>query len=142
MIDINKLILEAMKSRDRVKSQTFKLVKAKILEFKTQEHAPAYTEEAEIKLLQKMCKELKNDIESYKGREDLQKEAHDQLVVIESLLPPTPTKEDVINFLNSHYPGKINKKDMGKVIKEIKSVLLGVDGKLASDCVKEKLEEA
>ena len=94
MIDINKLILEAMKSRDKVKSQTFKLVKAKILEFKTQDHAPAYTE------------------------------------------------EDVINFLNSHYPGKINKKEMGKVVKEIKSVLLGVDGKLASDCVKEKLEEA
>ena len=35
MIDITKKIMEAMKSHDRVASETYKLVKAKIIEFNT-----------------------------------------------------------------------------------------------------------
>ena len=56
MIDITKKIMDAMKSHDKVASETYKLIKAKIMEFKTQKNAPEYNDEAEIKLLQKMRK--------------------------------------------------------------------------------------
>ena len=40
MLDINAKIMEAMKSKNTVASETFKLIKAKIIEFKTQKNAP------------------------------------------------------------------------------------------------------
>ena len=67
MIDITKKIMEAMKSHDKVASETYKLVKAKIIEFKTQKNAPEYNDEAEIKLLQKMSKERKDTAKVYSG---------------------------------------------------------------------------
>ena len=57
MIDVNKKIMEAMKAHDKVASETFKLVKAKILEFKTAKNAKEYDEAAEINLIRKMIQE-------------------------------------------------------------------------------------
>ena len=54
MINIDELIKTSMKSGNKVSLETYKLIKAKILEFKTQKNAPEYNEAAEISLLQKM----------------------------------------------------------------------------------------
>ena len=62
MIDINKKIMEAMKARDKVASETYKLLKAKILEFKTAKNAKEYTDAEEIKLIQKMIQERQDSI--------------------------------------------------------------------------------
>jgi uncharacterized protein YqeY len=139
--EINKLIMEAMKSHDKVASETYKLIKAKILEFKTQKNAPEYTEEAEIKLLQKMVKERKETAEIYKqnNRIDLADAELAQANVIEALLPATPTEDDVVKYINEHYPDGIEKKQMGLVIKDIKSALIGVDGSIVANIVKTKL---
>ena len=45
MIDITKKIMDAMKAHDKVASETYKLIKAKILEFKTQKNAPEYNDD-------------------------------------------------------------------------------------------------
>ena len=141
MIDINKLIMDAMKSKNKVASETYKLVKAKILEFKTQKNAPEYNEAAEIKLLQKMVKERKETAEIYKqnNRIDLADAELAQANVIEALLPATPTEDDVVKYINEHYPDGIEKKQMGLVIKDIKSALIGVDGSIVANIVKTKL---
>ena len=138
MIDITKKIMEAMKAHDKVASETYKLVKAKIMEFKTQKNAPEYTEEAEIKLLQKMVKERKETAEIYKqnNRIDLAEAELAQANVIEALLPATPTEDDVVKYINEHYPDGIEKKQMGLVIKDIKSALIGVDGSIVANIVK------
>jgi uncharacterized protein YqeY len=139
--EINKLIMEAMKSHDKVASETYKLVKAKILEFKTQKNAPEYTDEAEIKLLQKMVKERKETATIYKtnGRDDLASAELAQADVIEKLLPATPTEEDVVKYVFEKYPDGIDKKQMGVVIKEVKSALVGVDGSIVANIVKSRL---
>ena len=67
MLDINAKIMEAMKSKNNVASETSKLINAKIIEFKTQKNAPEYNEEAEIKLLQKMVKEREESAKIYKN---------------------------------------------------------------------------
>lgn len=141
MLDINAKIMEAMKSKDKVASETFKLIKAKILEFKTQKNAPEYTEEAEVKLLQKMVKEREESAKIYKdaGREELAEAELAQANVISELLPKVATQDDVELYLNEYYPNGIEKKSMGIVIKEVKSAFIGVDGGMVANLVKNKL---
>lgn len=138
MIDITKKIMEAMKSHDKVASETYKLIKAKIMEFKTQKNAPDYNDEAEIKLLQKMSKERKDTAKVYSdnGRPELAKKELAEAAVIDALLPKTPTEDDVVKYIQDHYANCIDKKQMGAVIKEVKSALLGVDGAMVANIVK------
>lgn len=141
MLDINAKIMEAMKSKNKIASETFKLIKAKILEFKTQKNAPEYTEEAEIKLLQKMVKEREESAKIYKaaGRNELADAELAQVSIINELLPKIASQEDVENYLNNKYPNGIEKKSMGIVIREVKSEFVGVDGAMVANIVKSKL---
>ena len=141
MLDINAKIMEAMKSKNKIASETFKLIKAKILEFKTQKNAPEYTEEAEIKLLQKMVKEREESAKIYKdaGRNELANAELAQVAIINELLPKIASQEDVENYLNNKYPNGIEKKSMGVVIREVKSEFVGVDGAMVANIVKSKL---
>ena len=141
MLDINVKIMEAMKLKNKVASETFKLIKAKILEFKTQKNAPEYTEEAEIKLLQKMVKEREESAKIYKdaGRNELADAELAQVAVINELLPKIASQDDVENYLNEKYPNGIEKKSMGIVIREVKSEFVGVDGAMVANIVKSKL---
>ena len=141
MLDINTKIMEAMKSKNNVASETFKLIKAKIIEFKTQKNAPEYNEEAEIKLLQKMVKEREESAKIYKnaGRAELADAELAQVAVINELLPKVASQEDVENYLNKKYPNGIEKKSMGIVIKEVKTEFVGVDGGMVANLVKTKL---
>lgn len=141
MLDINAKIMEAMKSKNKIASETFKLIKAKILEFKTQKNAPEYTEEAEIKLLQKMIKEREESAKIYKdaGRNELADAELAQVAIINELLPKIASQEDVKNYLNNKYPNGIEKKSMGVVIREVKSEFVGVDGAMVANIVKSKL---
>ena len=141
MLDINAKIMEAMKSKNTVASETFKLIKAKIIEFKTQKNAPEYNEEAEIKLLQKMVKEREESAKIYKnaGRAELADAELAQVAVINELLPKVASQEDVENYLNKKYLNGIEKKSMGIVIKEVKTEFVGVDGGMVANLVKTKL---
>ena len=138
MIDITNKIMEAMKSHDKVASETYKLVKAKIMEFKTQKNAPEYNDEAEVKLLQKMSKERKDTAKVYSdnGRPELAEKELSEAAVIDALLPKIPTEDDVVKYIQDHYANGIDKKQMGAVIKEVKSALLGVDGSMVANIVK------
>ena len=141
MLDINAKIMGAMKTKNHVASETFKLIKAKIIEFKTQKNAPEYNEEAEIKLLQKMVKEREESAKIYKnaGRAELADAELAQVAVINELLPKVASQEDVENYLNKKYPNGIEKKSMGIVIKEVKTEFVGVDGGMVANLVKTKL---
>ena len=141
MIDITKKIMDAMKSHDKVASETYKLIKAKILEFKTQKNAPEYNDEAEIKLLQKMSKERKETAKVYSdnGRPELAEKELAEAAVIDALLPKIPTEDDVMKYINDNYSDIIDKKQMGAIIKEVKFALPGVDGSMVANIVKTKL---
>lgn len=141
MIDVNKKIMESMKAHDKVASETFKLLKAKILEFKTAKNAREYNDAEEINLIRKMIDDRMNSAEIYKNnnRQDLANDELAQADVLQALLPALPTEDDIREYLNEHYPNGFEKKSMGIVIKEIKEALVGVDGKMVADCVKKIL---
>ena len=141
MLDINNLIMGAMKARDKVASETYKMLKAEILKFKTEKNAREYNDSEEINLINKMITDRNNsaDIYNQNGRKDLADMEYAQAKVLQALLPVLPTKEDIDMYLNEYYPSGIEKKSMGLVIKEVKNALLGADGKLVSECVKSRL---
>ena len=138
MLDVNNLIMCAMKAHDKVASETYKLLKAKILEFKTAKNAKEYNDAEEINLINKMISDRKNTAEIYNqnNRKDLADAELAQADVLQKLLPELPTETDIMEYLNEYYPNGIEKKSMGIVIKEVKNALLGADGKLVSECVK------
>lgn len=138
MIDINNLIMCAMKAHDKVASETYKLLKAKILEFKTAKNAKEYNDSEEINLINKMISDRKNTADIYlqNNRKDLADAELAQADILQKLLPELPTETDIMEYLNEYYPNGIEKKSMGLVIKEVKEALLGADGKLVSECVK------
>ena len=141
MLDINNQIMSAMKARDKVASETYKMLKAEILKFKTEKNAREYNDSEEINLINKMIADRNNsaDIYNQNGRKDLADMEYAQAKVLQALLPVLPTKEDIDMYLNEYYPSGIEKKSMGLVIKEVKNALLGADGKLVSECVKSRL---
>ena len=141
MINVDSLIVSAMKSQNKVALSAYRMLKSRITSKKTEKDAPEYTEEVEINLMRKMVKELKETGELYqsKGRQDLADGEFSQAAVIEGLLPAVPTEEDVLKYVSEHYPSGIDKKQMGLVIKEVKSALVGVDGSIVAGVVKSRL---
>jgi len=148
MIDIDKLISKSMKmvkndpsEENKCSLKTMKLIKAKILEFKTMKNAPKYDEAAEISLLSKMIRERRESAQMYldSGRDDLCKIEEDEIQVIGALLPKMPTREDIEKYLDERYPNGVGKREMGIAIKEVKGHLVGADGKLVSEIVKSRL---
>ena len=142
MIDINRKIMESMKAHDKVASETYKLLKAKILEFKTAKNAREYNDSEEITLINKMISDRLNSAEIYieNNRKDLADAEYAQVKVLQDLLPALPTEDDIRSYIQEHYADGIDKKQMGMVIKEIKNSLPGADGKMTADIVKQHIK--
>lgn len=97
LIDIDKLIQQAMKSKNQVELRAYKNLKAEIQLLKTAKNAKPYDEAAEIQLISKMCKRLEEDIRGFSEarREDLESECRSELEVLKKLLPE-PVNESQI----------------------------------------------
>ena len=91
-------------------------------------------------ILEKMVKSHKENVEkNYKNSPELLRKEAFELCVLEQFLPKEATKEDIMNYLNEHYPNGIEQKSMGKVIGEVKKAFERADGKLIAECVKSKI---
>ena len=154
MLNIDELIKESLKNKKTVDLKVYRILKSDIMAFKTQKNAPVYDEAAELKIIQKYVTKMEDAEKQYSqaGREDLASECRDELEVLRKLLPEPVTALDIYEELQywaekNHYINeeiaseiKIPKKEMGVVIKYIKSKLPTADGKMISEIVKENLE--
>lgn len=158
MINIDELIKQSIKLKERVKLRAYKNLKAEIQALKTAKNAKPYDSVAEIQLISKMCKKLEDSILEFSkaDREDLILEYREELEVLKKLLPEPVNKlqiyselEDWIkNNISNHisefrnyYPSEENKlfipkKEMGNAIKYLKSKFPQADGKMISEIVK------
>lgn len=155
MIDINNLIKTAMKAGDKVSLNAYKNLKAEIQVFKTAKNAKPYTEAIEIQIVSKMCKKLEDAIENFikAHREDLVSDYTNELDVLKKLLPEPVDESQVYSELSewcreNHFIQRfqtaigyeehliIPKKEMGNVIKHLKSKFPQADGKTISQLVK------
>ena len=142
MIDIDNLISIAIRGRDNRLRDTYRAIKTKIIEFKTAKDHKEYDKVAEVNILKKMYDERIENAKIYRenGREDLANIEMEEADAISKLLPKTPTEEDIIIFLDSRGYDNINKRDIGKIVNEAKSELLGVDGKLLFNIISKRVK--
>lgn len=154
MLNIDELIKESLKNKKTSELKVYRNLKADIMAFKTQKNAPTYDEASELKIIQKYVTKMEDAEKQYSqaGREDLASECRDELEVLRKLLPEPVTASEIYEELRywtekNHYLNeeiaseiKIPKKEMGVVIKYIKSKLPTADGKMISEIVKENLE--
>lgn len=155
MINIDELIKNAMKSRNKVELQAYQNLKAEIQKFKTAKNAKSYDEAAELSIISKYCKSLEDAIKQFSEarRDDLVSSYTSEWEVLKKLLPK-PVNESQITLglwgwyhstyenaklLSSPHLMQIPKKDMGTAIKHLKSLFPTADGKMISEIVKKYL---
>ena len=138
-------IKEAMKAKDKVKLETLRNIKKFFLEAKTAPGAnDTLTDEAAMKIIQKLAKQGKDAAEIYigQGRQDLADEELAQAKVIETDVPKQMSAEELEAALKAIIAevGATDAKDMGKVMGVATKQLAGkAEGRAISSMVKQLL---
>lgn len=142
---IDQDIKAAMLAKDEIRLRSLRAIKAALLVAKTEKGASdVLTEDAEVKVLQKLVKQRRESADIYKSqnRADLYQIEADEMGVIETYLPKQLDRNAVIakvqEIIAAH--GASGIKEMGKVIGLANKQLAGqADGKTISEVVKELL---
>ena len=138
---------QAMRAKDEAALRTLRAIKAAILIEKTSAGASdSMTEDAEMKMLQKMAKQRRDslDIFTTQNREDLAKKEREELDIIERFLPKQMSAEELQSELKAIIAqvGATSPADMGKVMGVASKQLAGkADGKAISETVKQLLAQ-
>lgn len=136
---------EAMKAKDTVALESLRAIKSAILLAQTESGAKEeISEEAEVKLLQKLVKQRKDSAALYveQGREDLAEPELAQAKVISQFLPEQLGEEELKAIVSEIIAetGASSMKEMGKVMGVASQKLAGkADGKAISTMVKKLL---
>lgn len=144
-VKVMEAMKEAMKSKDKIALESLRAIKSGILLAQTESGATEeLSEDAEIKLLQKLVKQRKESANIYinQGRNDLAEPELAQAYVIEKFLPEQigtdELKAIIADIIKSTNATSIQ--DMGKVMGLASQKLAGkADGKSISTIVKELL---
>lgn len=132
----------AMKAKDSVALESLRAIKSAILLAQTETGGGGeLSEEAEIKLLQKLVKQRKDSAALYtdQGRTDLAEPELAQAAVIEKFLPEQLSEEEITAVVKATIEkvGASGMQDMGKVMGMASRELAGkADGKTISGIVK------
>jgi uncharacterized protein len=134
---------EAMKAKDEATLRGLRAVKAAILLLKTS--GSEVTEDAELKMLQKLVKQRKDSLEIFQqqNRTDLAQKEEEEIKVIEKFMPQQMNEDELKLAVQKIIidTGASSPADMGKVMGVATKQLAGkADGKAISAAVKELLK--
>ena len=144
-ITINDHLKKAMLAKDEKGLRALRAIKAAILLAKTAEGGGnGMTEDAEIKLLQKLVKQRKDSIEIFEqqNRADLAVKEKEEVEVIEQYLPKQMSADEIKQAVAAiiQQTGVTNVSGLGQVMGIASKQLAGkADGKTISAIVKELL---
>lgn len=141
---IQKDIMEAMKTHDTVRLNAVRAIKSEILLAKTSSTEHELEDSDVMKLIQKLVKQRKESAEMYvqAGRQELADNELAEAKFMESYLPKALSEDEVRNMLKQIIAevGASSPKDMGKVMGAATKRLAGLaDGRTISTIVKELL---
>ena len=148
MIDINKHIAEAMKSKDREKLSTLKLIKTELV--KAEKDGITLDEAKEAKILMKMVDQRKESISQYikGGRNDLAEAEQKEIDVIKQYIPEQPTDEEIEIYTNDAIKNyveekgdeyQVSMKDMKSILSIVQEKYPMANGKIVSNVLKNKI---
>ena len=142
--EINKTMLEAMKSKDKETLSTIRLLKSAIDLYKINNKLTEITDDVVIEVASKQVKQHRESIEEFRnaGRNDLADNLEKEINIISKFLPEQLSKEEIEKEIDEIFAvvKPESKKDMGKIMKEANIRLKGkTDFKLVSEIVNTKL---
>ena len=136
------LIMTTRKTGDKARVEVLQSMKSKLTEFITQKNTPVLDDNAAIVLFQKMKKERQQDIEMFKkgNRADLIDKTLFEISVLDEFIPVEATEEDIKKYLDQLATRiEFIQKNMGLIIKDVKSAFKVVDGAMVAKLVKERI---
>lgn len=141
---INTDVKEAMKARDKEKLAALRAIKSALMLEATKDGGGEVSEEAGMKILQKLHKQRKDAAALYEeqNRPDLMEDEVFQASIIEAYLPAQMSEEEIAVAVKEIIAktGASSPADMGKVMGAAMGQLSGkADGKIISKLVKENL---
>ena len=139
-----KLIMEAMKERNTIKKNAYTNLKTAFLNYVTSKEGvkecacdadgnKVIFDEKELSIIKKMHKELVENGNQYKINEYLEEASY-----LEPFIPAAASEEDIVSVIEKLIDTEsgISQKEMGMLIKNVKSQLPNADGKTVSMIVK------
>lgn len=160
-MNIDKLILCATKDKVSAAKEAYRAIKAELLlnsssknpkpegkvvstiTFTREGEKPFEIEinELDLSIIKKQVQIREEQISMYdaNSRKDLADMYREQNQVLKALLPPEISKDKIEEAVVTAYPNGYTQKEMGKVIKEIKTIYPTADGKLISEVVKKHI---
>ena len=134
---------DAMKAKDKVKLSGVRAIQAAIKQKEVDERIIVDDAEA-IVIMSKLIKQIKESIKSYgdAGRQDLVDKEQAELDVVSTYMPVQLSAEEVEKMIDECIVkmGATSIKDMGKVMAELKPVLMGkTDTASVGALIKKKL---
>jgi uncharacterized protein YqeY len=134
----------AMKSGEKTKRETLRLLRAHMIELSKRGEGKEITPEEELSVLMAAIKKRKEAIEVYEkaGRTELAEQERAEMAVISSYLPKQLSAEEAAEVIVRiiAQTGASGAKDFGKVMPLAMKELKGkVDGKQVQEMVKAKL---
>jgi len=135
---------QAMKNREAIKVSTLSFLRSQIKYVIIEKKVEKPEDTDVIAVIKKQIKQRQESIAQFEkgGRQDLVDKERAEVDVLKGYLPEEMSLEAVRAIVVQiiQETGAVSIKDMGKVMKEVLAKVAGqVDGKIVSDCVKEKL---
>lgn len=143
-MDIDKMIKDAILEKNSAKKEAYRAIKAELLLIATGKNAPSIIDEAtKVKVIRKLISQREESIAMYEAnsRQELADIYKEQNKYLKELLPPEISKEKIQEAIYGLYPNGFTKKEMGKVIQEIKRIYPTADTKLIAETVRENIHE-
>jgi hypothetical protein len=142
---INEDLRAAMKSGNKLRLETLRMLRAQIIEFEKKGLDRPMNEDDEMSILMSASKKRKEAIEIFTkaGRMELVEQETKELEIISEYLPKQLSREDAEKIVENliQQSGAASMKDLGKVMPIAMKELKGkIDSKVISEIVKQKLE--
>ncbi len=138
---INEGIKEAMRSRDQIRLSTLRMLKSKILAVDARANLP---DTEVVKLFKTYYGSLQEALEQAQGanRTDAAEQLKSELMIIQEFLPKALSREETKRLVVQAIAesGAKSKKDLGLVMKAVRTLNSEVDGKLAKELADELLD--
>jgi uncharacterized protein YqeY len=141
---INEDLKNAMKSGDKIKTETLRSLRAIIIEFDKSGAGREMNADEEIKALSTAAKKRREAIELYdnNGRPELAEKERQELAIIQEYLPHQLSREEISARVAAIISdvGAAGPQDSNKVMPTLMKEMKGkADGKLVQEIVKEQL---
>lgn len=161
-MDIDKLIICATKDKVSAAKEAYRAIKAELLlnsssknpkpegkvinkiTFTRPNEEPFEIEinELDLSIIRKQIEIKEEQISMYEAnsRNDLASMYREQKDILKVFLPEEISKDKIEELVTTSYPNGYTQKEMGKVIKEVKTIYPTADGKLIAEVVKAHIQ--